>query len=71
MPPILSSLRKPDAAALFTDRVDERALIDKILAPIPTTELGQNHAITVFYGISGSGKSSLCKSGDIINLRCA
>ena len=60
MPPILSSLRKPDAAALFTDRVDERALIDKILAPISTTELGQDHAITVFYGISGSGKSSLC-----------
>ena len=62
--PIVKSTAKqtrPDALALFTDRVTEQEILRKILAPNPPVRLGAAVLLTQFYGVGGVGKSTLCQ----------
>jgi tetratricopeptide (TPR) repeat protein len=52
---------RPNALELFTDRVGERDLLHKLLAPEPTVSLGLTFFLTQFYGVGGVGKSMLCQ----------
>ena len=63
MPLTAHRLQKPNAAELFTDRKDERELLRRVLSPVPTSELGAEFTITMFYGVGGVGKTRLCEHG--------
>jgi len=52
---------RPDALAIFTDRVTEQEILRKILAPNPPGPLGSSALLTQFYGVGGVGKSTLCR----------
>ena len=54
---------RPDALAIFTDRVEQRQLLRTILQPVPTSQLGPQYLLTQFYGVGGVGKSALCEQG--------
>jgi tetratricopeptide (TPR) repeat protein len=58
--PIKKSVR-PDALALFTDRVGEQELLHELLSPVATSQLGLTFLLTQFYGVGGVGKSMLCQ----------
>jgi len=63
MPPLQPAPKatKPDALAIFTDRVEEQKMLRKILAHAPTKNLGASALLTQFYGVGGVGKSTLCQ----------
>jgi tetratricopeptide (TPR) repeat protein len=54
---------RPDALAIFTDRVEQRQLLRTILQPVPTSQLGPQYLLTQFYGVGGVGKSALREQG--------
>lgn len=56
-------VQKPNASEIFTDRLDERELLSRVLAPVPTSDLGPEFTITVVYGVGGVGKTRLCEHG--------
>ena len=61
MPPQPPTARdaRPDALALFTDRVEQQQLLRQLLSPAPT---GPGlPLLTQFYGVGGVGKSTLCR----------
>ncbi|MBM4224058.1 MAG: tetratricopeptide repeat protein, partial [Gammaproteobacteria bacterium] len=61
MPKPLINKRQPDPLELFTDRKDEQEILEKLLAPEPTSSLGRSYLLTQFYGVGGVGKSTLCR----------
>lgn len=47
---------------MFTDRVSEQELVSRLMAPHDETVTPQRHDfLTVFYGVGGVGKTSLCR----------
>jgi len=68
MPPLQPAPKatKPDALAIFTDRVHEQEALRKILAPALTKNLGGFMLLTQFYGVGGVGKSTLCHRASVI-----
>lgn len=54
---------KPNALELFTDRTSEQDVLRRVLAPrlIAETEGGWANLVTVFYGVGGVGKTTLCQ----------
>jgi hypothetical protein len=61
MPAPLPNKRQPDALELFTDRVEEQKTIRHVLQPPLGDALGRQSLLTVFYGVGGVGKSTLCR----------
>jgi tetratricopeptide (TPR) repeat protein len=53
--------QRPSALEMFTDRVHEQELLQEILRPVPTTPEHPELFLTVFYGVGGVGKSTLCR----------
>lgn len=54
------SQSRPTAMELFTDRDREQELLRAALAPGPTPPEHPERFLTVFYGVGGVGKSTLC-----------
>ena len=54
-------ITKPDALAIFTDRVVEREHLHTILSPALPCPVGSSVLLTQFYGVGGVGKSLLCR----------
>jgi tetratricopeptide (TPR) repeat protein len=53
---------RPSALEMFTDRVDEREVLARCLAPHDEQSSPKlDDFITVFYGVGGVGKSTLCR----------
>jgi RNA polymerase sigma factor (sigma-70 family) len=53
---------KPSALHLFTDRVDEQKFLAEIMAPAAEeAEAAPTDFLTVFYGVGGVGKTTLCR----------
>jgi hypothetical protein len=53
---------RPSALEMFTDRVSEQELLSRLMAPYDdAAPLVKNDFITVFYGVGGVGKTTLCK----------
>jgi hypothetical protein len=53
---------KPSALELFTDRVSEQELLAQIMAPHSQGQRPEsNDFLTVFYGVGGVGKTTLCR----------
>jgi tetratricopeptide (TPR) repeat protein len=54
---------KPSALELFTDRADQQKLLATILAPAAEAEAEavSTGFLTVFYGVGGVGKTTLCR----------
>lgn len=53
---------KPSALELFTDRVDEQKFLSTIMAPAAEeAEVASTDFLTVFYGVGGVGKTTLCR----------
>lgn len=53
---------KPSALELFTDRVDEQKFLSTIMAPAAEeAEAASTDFLTVFYGVGGVGKTTLCR----------
>jgi tetratricopeptide (TPR) repeat protein len=46
---------------LFTDRVEEQRLLCEVLQPVLAGDAGRRQLVTVFYGVGGVGKTTLCK----------
>ena len=63
MPQAAPRVQKPNASELFTDRLDQRELLSRVLAPVATGDLGPEFTITVLYGVGGVGKTRLCEHG--------
>ena len=63
IPAAARPLAKPKALELFTDRVGEQELLRRVLACRLTTDLdgGWRNLVTVFYGVGGVGKTTLCR----------
>jgi tetratricopeptide (TPR) repeat protein len=54
--------KKPSALEMFTDRVSERELLARLMAPHEKgAEMVAHDFLTVFYGVGGVGKSTLCR----------
>lgn len=66
MPGYTPNLKKPDALELFTDRVEEQNTVREVLQPECGGVARRQHLLTVFYGVGGVGKSTLCRrAGEI------
>jgi tetratricopeptide (TPR) repeat protein len=63
MPGYTPNLKKPDALELFTDRVEEQKTVREVLQPARGDSVKRQHLLTVFYGVGGVGKSTLCRRG--------
>ena len=61
MPTPLPNPKKPDALELFTDRVEEQRVLRAALQPAAAAELDKTRLLTVFYGVGGVGKTTLCQ----------
>jgi hypothetical protein len=61
MPGYTPSLKKPDALELFTDRVEEQQTVREALKPACSDAARRRRLLTVFYGVGGVGKSTLCR----------
>ncbi len=46
---------------MFTDRVQEQELLSEILQPTPESARRRGQFLTVFYGVGGVGKTTLCR----------
>jgi len=66
MPSALRNPKRPDALELFTDRVGEQKTLRHLLQPPPGDALGRRYLLSVFYGVGGVGKTSLCQLGQKI-----
>ncbi len=53
--------QRPSALEMFTDRVQEQELLREIMRPEPTKAERGELFLTVFYGVGGVGKSTLCR----------
>jgi tetratricopeptide (TPR) repeat protein len=61
MPAPLPNRRRPDALELFTDRIEEQKTLRHLLQRASGDALGRQYLLTVFYGVGGVGKSTLCR----------
>ncbi len=52
---------RPNALEMFTDRVSEQAILARLLAPSSAITAQNTDFLTVFYGVGGVGKSTLCR----------
>lgn len=56
-----TSAQRPSALEMFTDRVQEQELLSEILQPTPESARRRGQFLTVFYGVGGVGKTTLCR----------
>lgn len=61
-----SQAHRPTAEEIFTDRKEERKLLRETLSPTPTPPNETTKFLTVFYGVGGVGKSTLCEQAHAI-----